>query len=311
MPTIDRAQAKQLFQEPAALTGTAHLCGELIDKAYDLGDTMGVTFVRNTGSAGLNFMLPSWVPNSKNKSAFSYYVAHPRHEGIAELGVSHEFFDVELWAELDVSIRQFQQRTQLGMSGVPKRFTHGFVFRTVDDGLTAFSLVQQAFTRAFASRGRTALTPTRAETDDGAPPSEEEASTRPADTPVEVWRAILERRGQPAFRKALLAAYRGRCAITGCDAVDALEAAHITPYATEHNSAVTNGLLLRADIHTLFDLHQISIDPQTLVVRVAPALQNSYGTYECRPLGIPGAPYLRPDIERLATHHHRWKATAT
>ncbi len=41
---------------------------------------------------------------------------------------------------------------------------------------------------------------------------------------------IVERRGQPVFRRKLVAAYDGKCAITGCDAVAALEAAHLKPY---------------------------------------------------------------------------------
>lgn len=65
---------------------------------------------------------------------------------------------------------------------------------------------------------------------------------------------IVRRRGQQEFREKLLVAYEGRCAITGCDAIEALEAAHIVPYLGTETNHVQNGLLLRADIHTLFDL---------------------------------------------------------
>jgi len=41
--------------------------------------------------------------------------------------------------------------------------------------------------------------------------------------------SIVRRRGQAEFRKKLLAAYRGRCAVSGCDVEDVLEAAHIVP----------------------------------------------------------------------------------
>lgn len=52
-------------------------------------------------------------------------------------------------------------------------------------------------------------------------------------------REVVVRRGQPEFRSRLIAAYGGRCAVTGCDALAALEAAHITPlrraaHATRH-----------------------------------------------------------------------------
>src|ERR1700722_13605652 len=66
-------------------------------------------------------------------------------------------------------------------------------------------------------------------------------------------RTIVQRRGQAKFRNALLEAYGSRCAISGCGALEVLEAAHICPYQGSATNHVTNGLLLRADIHTLFD----------------------------------------------------------
>lgn len=72
---------------------------------------------------------------------------------------------------------------------------------------------------------------------------------------------IVRRQGQPKFRKALLAAYAGKCAVTGCDVGAVLEAAHIAPYLGTDSNAIQNGLLLRADIHTLFDLGQLKITP--------------------------------------------------
>lgn len=65
---------------------------------------------------------------------------------------------------------------------------------------------------------------------------------------------VVRRRGQARFRAALIKAYDGKCAITGCDAVEALEAAHISPHRGIHTDHVQNGLLLRADIHSLLDL---------------------------------------------------------
>lgn len=62
-----------------------------------------------------------------------------------------------------------------------------------------------------------------------------------------VARQIKARRGQQAFRDKLLAAYGGRCAITGCPVPDVLEAAHIHPYRGEETNHVVSGLLLRAD----------------------------------------------------------------
>ncbi|WP_213435166.1 MULTISPECIES: HNH endonuclease [Lysobacteraceae] len=86
---------------------------------------------------------------------------------------------------------------------------------------------------------------------------------------------IVRRQGQPAFRKALIDAYGGSCAITGCALIAILEAAHVHPYRGEHTNVVSNGLLLRTDIHTLFDLRLIAIDPETLTVLVSPELDGT------------------------------------
>jgi hypothetical protein len=85
-------------------------------------------------------------------------------------------------------------------------------------------------------------------------------------------REIVERRGQPDFRNKLIDAYGGHCAVTGCDAVAALEAAHIAQYTGPQSNHVTNGLLLRADIHTLFDLDLIGINPESQAISLAPAI---------------------------------------
>lgn len=118
----------------------------------------------------------------------------------------------------------------------------------------------------------------------------------------ETWSQIQQRRGQTAFRAALLAAYGGRCAVTGCDAVGALEAAHIVPYAQESNMDVTNGILLRADIHTLFDLFLLSVDPETGHVYVAPEARSAYGDLHGKPLALPDSFNALPEPARLKRH---------
>ncbi len=71
---------------------------------------------------------------------------------------------------------------------------------------------------------------------------------------------IRKRQGQPAFRAALLQAYESRCAITEADTIEVLEAAHITPFSEGGPMTTDNGLLLRSDVHTLFDLGLIAVD---------------------------------------------------
>lgn len=80
---------------------------------------------------------------------------------------------------------------------------------------------------------------------------------------------IVRRQGQRAFRKELMANYGGACAITGCSVSWVLEAAHISPYRGPATNRADNGLLLRADLHTLFDLGLLTIEPSTLLVRVS------------------------------------------
>ena len=79
-------------------------------------------------------------------------------------------------------------------------------------------------------------------------------------------RLIKVRRGQPKFRNDLLKKYNETCCVTGCTIKHLLEAAHIKPYRGKNDNHTSNGLLLRADIHTLFDLDLIGIHPETLVV---------------------------------------------
>ncbi len=106
-----------------------------------------------------------------------------------------------------------------------------------------------------------------------------------ADARAVVLRQIRERRGQSTFRNALIAAYRGRCAITGCRVLDVLEAAHIKPHLGEWTNTPSNGLLLRADLHTLLDCSLLAVEAETLRVVVAPSIRaSSYGKLHGRPL---------------------------
>ncbi|MDM1376700.1 HNH endonuclease [Myroides marinus] len=100
-----------------------------------------------------------------------------------------------------------------------------------------------------------------------------------------VLKEIKARRGQQAFRKSLLELYNSTCVITGCKIVDILEAAHINPFRGEKDNHQSNGLLLRADIHTLFDLDLISIDPDNFKVVISEKLKGSeYDKYDQKSL---------------------------
>ncbi len=94
-----------------------------------------------------------------------------------------------------------------------------------------------------------------------------------------VERQIRERRGQQQFRDALRRRYGDCCLVTGCEVLSVLEAAHISPYCGEDDNHAANGLLLRADVHTLFDLDLIGIEPDGLRIEIHPAIAKEYGAF--------------------------------
>jgi putative restriction endonuclease len=92
-------------------------------------------------------------------------------------------------------------------------------------------------------------------------------------------RLVAPRLGQQAFKAVVLTAYQRRCAITGAKIQPTLQAAHIRPVSCDGQNRVDNGLLLRSDIHTLFDLGYIGIDPKRRL-RVSPRLRADFGNGE-------------------------------
>lgn len=72
---------------------------------------------------------------------------------------------------------------------------------------------------------------------------------------------VRPRLGQGAFRVIVTDIYERRCALTGERTLPVLEAAHIKPYAVGGTHDITNGLLLRSDLHTLFDRGYLTVTP--------------------------------------------------
>ena len=70
------------------------------------------------------------------------------------------------------------------------------------------------------------------------------------------------RLGQGAFRVLVTDAYHRRCAVCGEHTLPVLEAAHIRPYSEGGKHSLSNGLLLRSDIHTLFDKGYVTVTTQ-------------------------------------------------
>lgn len=140
-----------------------------------------------------------------------------------------------------------------------------------------------------------------------AAPTETDA---PPDSPGEddKWREgqIRIRQGQAEFRAKLVEAYGKRCAVTGTLLEPLLEAAHIVPHAEGTDYRVTNGLLLRADIHTLYDLYHLSIDERCVVHLSRAARQTDYGHLHGKQIRMPAESSKAPSPTNLASRHQRF-----
>ena len=89
-------------------------------------------------------------------------------------------------------------------------------------------------------------------------------------------RLVTPRLGQGAFKGMLLTAYHRQCAITGGHISPTLQAAHIRPVAKEGQHRLDNGLLLRSDVHILFDNGYLGIDEHHKL-HVSPRLWTDFG----------------------------------
>lgn len=120
-------------------------------------------------------------------------------------------------------------------------------------------------------------------------------------------RKIVSRQGQQLFRETLFRIYGVRCMLTGCGVSEAIEASHINPYRGENDNHPGNGLLLRRDLHAIFDADLIGIDPETLQVSLHPALLNSeYKVFANKKLDLTRTDFS-PSRDALSI---RWKIFA-
>ncbi|ROR96248.1 HNH endonuclease [Salana multivorans] len=123
------------------------------------------------------------------------------------------------------------------------------------------------------------------------------------------------RRFQDQFRDRLLTRYGEVCAVTGVQPREALDAAHLYSYATRPVHEANGGLLLRKDVHGLFDAMLLTIDPDSLQSQVAPPLVERYpglGWLDGRALTVPRD--RLPRLELLDAHadasRERWASKA-
>ena len=112
--------------------------------------------------------------------------------------------------------------------------------------------------------------------------------------------SVKSRKGQTSFRQKLMGAYQEKCCVTGTSVPIVLEAAHIEPHASETDYSIDNGLLLRADIHKLFDSGDLSVDEFYQVHISDRLLGTNYEGYSGKVLNLINSDNLR---ERLRVKH--------
>jgi putative restriction endonuclease len=119
---------------------------------------------------------------------------------------------------------------------------------------------------------------------------------------------IRPRLGQGAFRILVTDAYERRCAVTGERTLPALEAAHIKPYADGGSHEPTNGLLMRRDIHALFDSGYVTVTPDLrfhVSRRIKEEFENGRDYYRMhgQQVALPQSASRRPDATALRWHN--------
>ena len=120
-------------------------------------------------------------------------------------------------------------------------------------------------------------------------------------------RLVTPRLGQAGFKAVVQRAYARHCAVTQHKIVPTLQAAHILPVSAGGQHRIDNGILLRSDVHTLFDRGYIGID-NDYRLQVSPRLKSEFGNgdefyaREGQVVGLPAIAQNRPSPEFLSWH---------
>ncbi len=124
-----------------------------------------------------------------------------------------------------------------------------------------------------------------------------------------MWQLAQVRLGQGVFRVLVTEAYERRCSITGERTLPVLQASHIKPFSQEGEHRVSNGLLLRADLHILFDQGLVTVTPEHEVLvsdAIKERFENGRDYYALRGQKLKVVPTTRrdqPNPELLRWHN--------
>ena len=118
---------------------------------------------------------------------------------------------------------------------------------------------------------------------------------------------VLPRLGQGTFRVFVTDIYERRCVVTGERTLPVLEAAHIKPYGQNGPHDPRNGLLLRSDLHTLFDRGYVTVTPERrfeVSRRIRDEFENGrdYYSLQGRDVRLPSRPDFAPGADYLSWH---------
>lgn len=142
------------------------------------------------------------------------------------------------------------------------------------------------------------------------PPQTDMIADRPMASGYGAPTIVLPRLGQRSFRVAVLDSYGRRCAITNEKTLPALEAAHIRDYRDVQEHSLTNGILLRADVHNLFDMGYVTVSPDHRFLvsrRIKEEFKNGRDYYALHgsAIRLPQNPAHRPEPGALVWHNEQ------
>lgn len=132
---------------------------------------------------------------------------------------------------------------------------------------------------------------------------------KPTERAERTARMVRERPGQSAFRRMLRLVYQNTCCVTGCSVPEELEAAHIDPFVSEESDHIQNGLLLRRDLHALFDKHLWSVHPITKKIHFAQQAlcPESYSSLNGLQMKRPSNEAHHPHADALTRHWQQFQ----
>lgn len=129
------------------------------------------------------------------------------------------------------------------------------------------------------------------------------------DERIQSFKRAVRRERQAQFRDAVYGAYDGRCAACGTGINEVLQAAHIDDFRGKKSQIVQNGILLRADIHLLYDANLLGIEPSSHRIVLATSVDMSpYDYLADKQLYLPKDSALWPDDDLLDIHYKRFCA---